>query len=71
MRPLTLAGLALLALGGFILFRGLNYTSDRSVIRIGEFEASVEERQAVPAWIGGLAAAAGLVLVVAGSRRRG
>lgn len=71
MRPATIAGLLLLAVGGFILVRGLNYTADRSVIKVGEFEASLEERRAVPAWAGGLAAAAGLVLLVAGSRRRG
>lgn len=71
MRPATLAGILLLAVGGFIVFRGLSYTSDRSVFRVGEFEASLEERRAVPAWVGGVAAAAGLVLLVAGSRRRG
>jgi hypothetical protein len=71
MRPAALAGLALLAVGAFILFRGLNYTADRSVVKIGEFEASMEARRSVPAWIGGVAAAAGLVLLVAGSRRRG
>jgi hypothetical protein len=71
MRPATLAGLALLAVGAFIFFQGLNYTADRSVIKIGEFEASVEERRSVPVWVGGLAVAAGLVLLVAGSRRRG
>jgi MYXO-CTERM domain-containing protein len=70
MRPVTLAGLALLAVGALILFRGLSYTADRSVIKVGEFKASVEERQSVPAWVGGLAVAAGLVLVVAGRRRR-
>ncbi|HUF36505.1 MAG TPA: hypothetical protein VMN37_11185 [Gemmatimonadales bacterium] len=71
MRPASLAGLALIAVGAFILFRGLTYTADRSVIKVGEFEASVEEQRAVPAWLGGLAVVAGLVLVVAGSRRRG
>ena len=71
MRPAALAGLVLLAIGGFIMFRGLNYTADRSVIKIGEFEASMEERRSVPAWLGGVVAAAGLVLLVAGSRRRG
>jgi hypothetical protein len=70
MRPATLAGLVLLAVGGFILFQGLSYTADRSVIKVGEFEASLEERRAVPAWAGGVVAAVGLVLLVAGSRRR-
>jgi hypothetical protein len=71
MRPATLVGIVLLALGAFILFRGLSYSSNRSVIRVGEFEASVEERRSVPLWAGGLAAVAGLVLIVAGARRRG
>lgn len=71
MRPATLVGLVLLAVGGFILIRGLSYTSDRSTIKVGEFEASLEQKESVPAWAGGLAAAVGLVLIVAGSRRRG
>ncbi len=71
MRPASLAGLALIAVGAFILFRGLTYTADRSVIKVGEFEASVEEQRSVPAWLGGLAVVAGLGLLVAGSRRRG
>jgi hypothetical protein len=71
MRPATLVGLVLVAVGGFILFRGLSYTSDRSVFKVGDIEASLEQKRSVPAWAGGLAAAAGLVLIVAGSRRRG
>jgi hypothetical protein len=71
MRPLTLAGLALLVLGGFVLFRGLSYTSQKSVLKVGDFNATVEERQAVPPWIGAVAVVGGIVLLVAGSRRRG
>ena len=71
MRPLTLAGLALLVLGGFVLLRGLSYTSQKSVLKVGDFNATVEERQAVPPWIGAVAVVGGIVLLVAGSRRRG
>jgi len=70
MRPLTLAGIVLLVLGGFILLRGLSYTSRQSVLQVGEFQATMEERQAVPTWIGALALAGGIVLLVAGRRRR-
>jgi hypothetical protein len=70
MRPFTLAGLALLVIGGFILLRGLSFTSQKSVLKVGDFQASVEERRAVPAWIGGLAVVGGLILLVAGTRRR-
>jgi hypothetical protein len=69
MRPTTIAGILLLALGAFILFRGLSYTSNRSVLKVGEFQASVEERRTVPAWAGGLIAVAGIGLLVAGRRR--
>jgi len=71
MRPLILAGLVLLALGGFVLLRGLSYTSQKSVLDIGEFHATMEERQSVPPWIGAAAVVGGIALLVAGSRRRG
>ena len=71
MRPLTLAGLALLVLGGFVLLRGLSYTSQKSVLKVGDFNATVEERQTVPPWTGAVAVVAGIVLLVAGGRRRG
>ncbi len=71
MRPLTLAGLVLLLLGGFVLFRGLSYTSQKSVLKVGDFNATMEERQTVPPWIGALAVAGGIALLVAGGRRRG
>jgi hypothetical protein len=71
MRPLTLVGLALLVLGGFVLLRGLSYTSQKSVLKVGDFNATVEERQAVPPWVGAAAVVGGIVLLVVGSRRRG
>ena len=54
MRSLTLIGILLTGLGGFILFRGLTYSSQRSVLKLGDFEATFEEKRAVPAWLGGL-----------------
>jgi len=71
MRPLTLAGLALLLVGGFVLFRGLSYTSQKSVLKVGDFQAMMEERQTVPPWIGAVAVVGGIVLLITGSRRRG
>lgn len=70
MRPLTLAGLVLLVLGGFVVLRGLRYTSQKSVIKVGDFQATMEEHRTVPTWIGAVALAGGIVLLVAGSRRR-
>jgi len=70
MRPLTIAGLLLLVLGGFVLLRGLSFTSQKSVLKVGDFQASVEEHRTVPPWVGGLLVAGGILLIVGGSRRR-
>jgi uncharacterized membrane protein len=70
MRPLTLVGILLLALGAFILFRGMTYKSKDEVLRVGDLKASVEEKHAVPTWAGGLAIVAGVVLIAGGMRKR-
>ena len=70
MRPLTLVGILLLALGAFILFRGMSYKSKDEVLRVGDLKASVTEKHAVPAWAGGLAIVAGIVLIAGGMKRR-
>jgi uncharacterized membrane protein len=67
---LVFVGILLIALGGYIILQGMSYTSDRSVVRVGDFEASLEEKRAVPAWAGGMVVIAGLALVVMGGRRR-
>jgi uncharacterized membrane protein len=70
MRPLTLVGILLLALGAFILFRGMSYKSKDEVLRVGDLKASVEEKHPVPTWAGGAAIIAGVVLIGAGMKRR-
>lgn len=70
MKPQIIAGIILAAVGAFIVLRGVNYGSHRSVMQVGDFQASVEERRAIPTWVGGVAIVGGLVLVVAGVRRR-
>jgi uncharacterized membrane protein len=70
MRPLTLVGILLLALGAFIVFRGVSYKSKDEVLRVGDIKASVEEQRPVPTWAGGLAMVAGVVLIAAGMKRR-
>jgi hypothetical protein len=70
MRPLSLVGILLLAVGAFILFRGASYKSRDEVLRVGDLKASVEEKHAVPTWVGGVAIVAGIVLLAAGMRRR-
>jgi hypothetical protein len=70
MRPLSLIGILLLAVGAFIVFRGATYKSKDEVLRVGVLKASVEEKRAVPTWVGGAAIVAGVVLLAAGMRRR-
>jgi hypothetical protein len=70
MRPLSLVGILLLALGAFILFRGVSYKSKDEVLRVGDLKASVEERRAIPTWAGGVAIVAGIVLLASGMKRR-
>ncbi len=63
MRIGTLLGTVLLLIGAYIGLRGMHYTSQRSVIEVGEFKASVEEQRNIPPWIGGALFVAGLGLV--------
>ena len=69
MRPLTLAGLALIAVGLFVAVRGVSYRKDRSVFKVGEIEASIQEERAVPPWAGVVGVVAGVLLILADRRR--
>jgi hypothetical protein len=64
-----MVGILLAILGAFILFRGLTYGSQRSVIQIGDLKASVDARRTVPTWVGAVAIVGGVLLVGAGLRR--
>ncbi|HET9464299.1 MAG TPA: hypothetical protein VFO71_02115, partial [Gemmatimonadales bacterium] len=66
MRPQAIIGIVLILLGAFVLFRGISYPSREEVLKVGDVEASVESKKAVPAWAGGVALVAGIVLVAAG-----
>jgi hypothetical protein len=70
MKPQVVVGILLAVLGAFIVFRGLNYDSQRSVIRIGDVQASVQAGRTVPTWVGAVAIVGGVLLVGAGMRRR-
>ena len=70
MRPLSIVGILLLVIGAFIVFRGATFKSRDEVLRVGDLKASVEERHAVPTWLGGAAIVAGIVLLAAGMKRR-
>ncbi len=73
MRPQVIIGVLLVLLGGVVLVRGLSMTTKREVADIGPIEVTTEETRSLPTWIGAVAAAAGvaLVLVGAGKKTRG
>ncbi len=63
---LIVVGLISLALGG------ISYTTREKVVDIGPIEATAERHKTIPLppLLGGLALAGGVVLLIAGSRKR-
>jgi hypothetical protein len=70
MRPQALIGIVLLVLGAFVVFRGMSYSDRDEVLKVGDVEASVETKKAVPTWAGGLAIVAGIALLATGMKRK-
>lgn len=70
MRGALIAGLVLAAVGAFIVFKGVSYTEDESVFKLGDIEAKMQQKRRLPEWIGGVALGAGLVLVIVGLKKR-
>lgn len=70
MRVLQVLGVILIAAGLFVLIKGASYSSEKSVFKIGDVEAKVAQEHSIPPWAGGAAVAAGVVLLVAGVRKK-
>lgn len=72
MKPVTWAGIILIALGVIALvYQGITYTTRETVIELGPLKAEVEKEKTLPLppILGVLAVAGGVVLVVVGARR--
>jgi hypothetical protein len=72
MKMATVVGIVLIVLGVIGLAAGgINYTTREKVVDIGPIEATAEKRERIPLppIAGGLALAAGVVLLIAGNRR--
>ena len=70
MRPLVIAGIVILCLGAVVLIRGASFTSRQDVLQVGDLKVTANQQQTIPPWVGGAAVAAGVVLIVAGARKR-
>jgi len=72
MKPITLAGVALIVLGlAALVYQGINYTSRETVIDIGPVRATADRQKTlpIPPVLGIVVVAGGLVLLVAGVRK--
>lgn len=69
MRLLIIAGVVLAALGAFMVFKGLNFHS-QGTVNVGPIHGTVHEQHKVPAVFGWVAIVGGVLLVIAGSRRK-
>jgi uncharacterized membrane protein len=73
MKPAMMIGILLIVLGGLALaYQGFNYTHQEKVLDVGPIHATAEKQEhvSIPPLLGGLALLGGIVLVIAGSRRK-
>jgi hypothetical protein len=73
MNALMIIGIVLLVLGVVALaYQGISYTTTENVVDLGplKVEAKKEKTIPLPPVLGGVAVAAGVVLLIAGARRR-
>lgn len=73
MKSMTVLGILLAALGVLALvYQGFSYTRRENVLDIGPIHATADSREHVPLppIVGGVALAAGVVLLVMGARQR-
>ena len=68
MRPKQIIGAILIIAGIFVLWKRPTYTDKKNVVEIGDFKASVNEREAIPSWIGYVSIGAGVILLLQRSR---
>jgi hypothetical protein len=68
MRAGLILGALLIAGGLYVLIKSPTYSQNKPVLKVGPVEANVEQQREIPPWVGGAALAAGVVLVVLGTR---
>jgi hypothetical protein len=73
MKPIIWVGILLVVLGGLALaYQGFNYTHQEHVMDVGPMHVTTEtkDRVSIPPILGGLALAAGVVVLVVGARKQ-
>lgn len=69
MRPIIIAGIVLLVLGAFLLFRGGTFTSRRDVLKVGDVKVTADQQQSIPPWAGWVVVTAGFGCLLVGRRQ--
>jgi hypothetical protein len=69
MRIVQVIGTLLIAAGLYVLIKAPSVQSDRSLFKMGDLEAKLEQGHEVPAWVGWTTMGVGVMLVMAGSRK--
>lgn len=73
MRPVAVLGIVMIAFGlAALAYQGITYTSRETVIDLGPLHATADREKTLrlPPVVGGAAVAGGVVLLIAGVRRR-
>jgi len=72
MKPIILAGILLIVLGGLVLaYQGFTYTHQEKVLDLGPIHATREDHEhiSVPPVLGGLALVGGIALLAVGGKK--
>jgi uncharacterized membrane protein HdeD (DUF308 family) len=73
MKPLSIAGIALIVAGLLALaYQSISYTSRETVLDLGPLQATADTRKTIPLSpiVGVTAVAAGVILIIASRKRR-
>jgi hypothetical protein len=73
MKPISMAGILLVVLGALALaYQGITYTHREKIVDIGPIHATADEQKTIPLppILGAIALAAGIALLVVGSRQK-
>jgi len=70
MRNLIIAGALLILVGLWLIVRPPTLAREENAFKVGNFQASFEERRPLPGWVGGTVLGAGLALAIVGIVKR-